>query len=477
MRLALIYTPTEALKNWSAIRAQERNVGMITPLSLAYVAAIVEKAGHKVMIIDAVTDRLSVDETISELASFSPDILGFTMTTYMFFQALSWIKEIKKRTGLPVLIGGQHLGTYPKETMTHRQIDYAVIGEAEVTLPEFLEALEKGKSLKRVKGIAFRQNGKIVITTPQDRFMAINKVPFPSRHLLDNSKYYNIVSTRKNFTPMITSRGCPFRCIFCDLKKTKWRMRSPKNVVDEMEECYKDFDVREIDFYDSSFTVDKKRVLAICDEIKKRKLDISWQIRTRIDCVDREMLRELARAGCIRIMYGIESADPEILKTLRKGVEIERIREVVSWTKKYKMETFGFFMIGSPGETRQTAQKTIKFACELPLDWAQFAKTTPFPATELYQMLVKDIGEDYWRRFVLNPKNERPLPLVRTQMSVEEAQELIKRAYLKFFFRPKIMFSSLNKMRSPADFFKSLRAALDMVFLPASTGDFILDSI
>lgn len=476
MRLALIYTPTFPENNWTAIRAQERNLGIIPPLSLLYVAAVAEKAGHKVIIIDAVADRLTIEQVISQLRDFSPDILGFTMTTYMFHQALKWIKEIKKRTGLPILIGGQHLGTYPVETMTHQEIDYAVIGEAEITLPKLLLALEKDHRLAGVKGIAYRKNGRVVFGAPQDEFMDIDKIPFPARHLLDISKYYSIVSRRKNFTPMVTTRGCPFRCIFCDLKKTKWRMRSPKNIIDEVEECYRDYDVREVDFYDSSFTADKNRVSEICQEIKRRKLDFAWSMRTRVDCVDKKMLKEIAGAGCVRIMYGIESSDPNILKTLRKGITIERIKDVIGWTKKYHIESLGFFIIGSPGETQETAEATIKFACSLPLDWVQFTKMTPFPATELYQMMMEDTGEDYWRQFVLNPSNERPLPLVRTKMTPREAQELVRKAYLSFYFRPRMILSALEKIHSIDDFSKSLRAVLDMFMLSSSTSDSIMDS-
>ena len=476
MRLALVYTPTFAEENWSAIRAQERNIGLITPLSLAYVAAVAEKAGHQVIIIDAVADRLSIDGVMERLEEFSPDILGFTMTTYMFHQALSWIKELKERTGLPVLIGGQHLGTYPLETMTHKEIDYAIVGEAEITLPNFLETWGNGRSLRKVNGLIFREKGKVIFNPPQDKFMAIDEIPFPSRHLLDNSKYYNVVSRRKNFTPMITTRGCPFRCIFCDLKKTQWRMRTPKNVVDEMEECCRNFDIKEIDFYDSSFTFDKQRVLAICEEIRRRKLDVAWSVRTRVDCIDKEILRALSKSGCVRLMYGIESADEGILKILRKGIKIERIRKVIKWTKEYRLEALGFFIIGSPGETKETAMATIRLAQELPLDWVQFAKMTPFPSTELYQMLMEDTGEDYWRKFVLNPANEKPLPLVRTQMTPQEAQKLIRQAYLGFFLKPQKVISSLGRMRSLADFRKSFEAFLDMLFLSPITSDSAISS-
>ncbi|MFH0864276.1 MAG: radical SAM protein [Candidatus Gottesmanbacteria bacterium] len=476
MRLALIYTPTFAEKNWATLRAQDKNVGKIAPLSLLYVAAIAEQAGHTVIIIDATVDHRSIDQIINRIKVFSPDLIGFTMTTYMFYQTLSWIKEIKKRIDLPILIGGQHLGTYPAETMTHKEIDYAVIGEAEITLPQLLTAIENGNLLNPVPGIAFRQEGKVIFTPPQVKFMDINKIPFPSRHLLDMSKYYNFVSKRKNFTPMITSRGCPFRCIFCDLKKTNWRMRSPENVIAEIRQCYFDFGIREIDFYDSSFTVDKQRVIDLCRLLSKQNLDLSWSVRTRVDCVDKEMLKELSKAGCVRIMYGIESSNQDILVSLHKGITIERIKKVIGWTKKYNMEALGFFIIGSPGETRQTALQTIKFACELPLDWVQFTRMIPFPATELYQMMMEDTGKDYWRKFVLNPKNEKPLPLIRAKITAAEAEDLVRLAYIKFYFRPKIIWSSIKKIKSIGDIYKIFTAAFDTFFMAPTKNNSIINS-
>lgn len=463
MKLMLIYTPTFPKNNWPVFRGQEKSGGLIAPLSLLYVAAIAEKAGHEVAVIDVAAKKLSPDEVIRKIKSYSPDMLGFTMTTYMFHQTLSWIREIKKRTGLPVLVGGQHLNIYSKETMTHKEIDFAVIGEAEITLPKFLHTLGIKESLKGIQGLIFRQKEKIIFNPPQNKFMNIDKIPFPARHLLDMSWYYTFLSRRKNFTPQITSRGCLFHCIFCDLKKDNWRVRSPKNVVDEMEECYRKFGVREIYFYDSAFTTNRKRVFEICREIRKRELDISWSVQTRVDCVDEEMLKEMSKSGCIRLMYGIESADPEILKTLRKGIGIDRIRKVIGWTKKYGMEATGFFIIGSPGETQETARKTIQFACELPLDWAQFNTMTPFPATELYQMMMEDTGEDYWREFVLDPAKEKQLSLVRTKLTLKEAQELVHSAYLKFYLRPQIILYFLKKTKNFSDLRRILQAAIGMI--------------
>lgn len=463
MRLMLIYAPSFPERNWPVFRVEEKNGGLVAPLSLLYVAAIAEKAGHEVSVIDIAAERLSIDEAVKRIKAFSPDLLGFTMTTYMFHQTLSWIRALKKRTGLPILVGGQHLGLYPKETMTHKEINFAIIGEAELTLPNFLAALEKKRSLKRIRGLIFRQRGRIILNPPQNKFMELDKIPFPARHLLDMSKYYTFLSRKKNFTPIITTRGCPFRCIFCDYKKDNWRIRSAKNVVDEIEECYRKFGVREVYFYDSAFTANRQRVLDICQELRRRKLDICWSAQTRIDCVDKKMLQELSRSGCVRLMYGIESADPLILKTLRKGVDIGHVRKVVNWTKQCGVEATGFFIIGSPGETKKTAQKTINFSLELPLDWAQFNVMTPFPATELYQMLIEDTGEDYWRKFVLDPANERQLPLVRTSLSLEEAQNLVSQAYRRFYFRPRIIISYLKKVGSFFDLYRTLRVLSDMI--------------
>ena len=163
MKIALIFTPLRLEKNWSGLLAQEKHVGIMPPLSLAYVAAIAEKGGHKVIIIDAVAERLSLEGIIGRIKEFSPDLLGFTMTTFGFHQTLNWIKRIKDRVSLPVMVGGWHLSIYPNETMHHKVIDYAVIGEAENILPEFLKAYESGDSLHDIKGIAFRDDGKVVL--------------------------------------------------------------------------------------------------------------------------------------------------------------------------------------------------------------------------------------------------------------------------------------------------------------------------
>jgi len=464
MKIALVFTPLRLEKNWTALKVQDEYVGIMPPISLAYVASIAERYGHEVIIIDAVAEELSLDDVISKLEDFSPDLLGFTITTYGFHYTLQAIKDIKEKISAPIVVGGWHLSLYPKETMTHQEIDYAITGEADETFPEFLDAINKGGSLDGIDGLAFRKNEEIIVTPFKRPVEDIDATPFPARHLLENDKYYNILSQRKNFTVMLSARGCPFRCAFCDLKTKKFRLRTPENFVNEIQQCYEEFNVREIDIYDSSFTVDKERVNRICQEIQDRGLDVSWTVRTRADCVNKDLLETMKRAGCSTVMYGIESGNPEILKRLHKGTDLSHIRDVVEWTSHLKMKSLGFFMIGSPGETVETAKKTIKFSTELDLDYVQFTKTLPLPNTELYDMyLEENNNEDYWSKFTLDKSYEKVLPLVATDIKQEEALGLLKKAYVCFYFRPKYILKALKRLKSFLELKNSVKAALGIL--------------
>lgn len=463
MKVALVFVPLLLEKNWSALKAQDKHIGIMPPLSLAYVASTALGAGHDVIIIDAAAERLNLDGIVARIKEYSPDILGFTITTYGFHQTLSWIRKIKQRTGLPVVAGGWHFSLYPQETMSHPEIDYAVIGEAGYTFPEFLQALQNGSDLSQIEGLIFRKGDEVVMNAPRRQVPDINQVPFPARHLLKNELYYNILTKRRNFTVMLSARGCPFRCLFCDLKSIKFRQRSAVNFVDEIEQCHRTFNVNEIDIYDSSFTINKKRVFEICSEIRRRNLDIVWSVRTRVDCVNKEMLSALKSAGCHTLMYGIESGNRDILKNLRKDVSLEYIREVVEFTKECGMKALGFFIVGAPGETKDTIRQTMRFANSLPLDYIQVTRMTPLPNTEIYQMYLKKYGRDYWRDFTKDISVERQLPLVGTNITHSQALKYIRKIYLGFYFRPGYIFRALMRINSFLEFKNSVLAALGML--------------
>lgn len=464
MRIALIYPPFGNIENQPNIKAVADNYGVFPPLSLAYVAGILQHAGHQVKLIDANTLHLSKQEVLKKVRNFNPDLLAFTVTTYLFYPVLKWIRYLKENTGVKVLIGGVHMGLYPKETLSHREIDYAIIGEAEETLPELINALETKKSLKNVRGICYRDDSKVVITKSRKLVKNLDNIPFPLRDQLPNNKYCSFVSKRKNFATMITARGCPFKCIYCEQGNTPYRVRSAENVVDEMEDCYNNYKIREIDFFDPEFTINKKHVIDICEEIRKRGVDIVWSCRSRVDTVDDEMLKKMSKAGCYRIYYGIESGVPSILKTLRKGTNLEIIRKNIALTKKNNIMTFGYFMIGNPGETKKTIKRTVEFAKELNLDYAQFAKVSTLPGTELYEMLKPQLGCDYWQKFILNEKNRIILPRYKCNLSEEEIEKEVRKAYMQFYFRPFKLMKKISRTKSFDELRRDFKAALSMVF-------------
>jgi radical SAM superfamily enzyme YgiQ (UPF0313 family) len=372
-------------------------------------------------------------------------------------------------------VGGVHLSIYPRETLLQPAIDYAVTGEAEGSLPDLLEALVLGRDLAEVRGIAYKPGGEagpegaLVQVTPPAEEVPVDLAPFPSRHLIRNELYYSFISQYRNFTPLMTSRGCPFGCIFCEQGAKRFRPRSPKNVADELEQCAKEHGVRELDFFDSSFTIQKDRVLAICDEIARRRLDLVWAMRSRVDRVDRELLRALRRAGCQRVYYGIESGNAEVLRVLRKATDLDQIRRVLRETREEGLHTFGYFMVGSPGETEETVRQTLRFALQLDLDYAQFSKVTPMPATELYRMLQEETGRDWWREFMLTGR-EVALPRPGCGLSEDEIERWIRRAYLRFYYRPRYVARALRRLRSREEFVRSARTALQMLLVRPGGG-------
>lgn len=462
VKFALVYPPYGAVRNEPGIKTVKENYGIFPSLSLLYVAGILEQAGCEVLFIDAHAEDLTLEETVARLQAFGPEFIGYTLTTYLFFQSMDWIKAIRELVDVPVIVGGVHLSIYPRETLTYDAIDYAVTNEAEVALPELLEALVRKRDLSQVRGIAFKQSDGQVVVTPKAKDCNVDASPFPARQLLDNSLYYSFISQYKNFTCFITSRGCPYKCIFCEQGSKPFRARSPKNVVDELEICYKEFGIRELDFFDSSFTIRKDRVIAICEEIQRRNLDIVWAARTRVDCITDDVLSAMRRGGCNRIYYGIESGNREILQTLKKSTSLEMYKDVVSRTKAHGINTFGYFMVGNPHETEATIRQTIRLALDLDLDYAQFSKVTPMPATEMYTLLLKETGRDYWREHILNGTDE-DIPRPLCDMTDAEIQRWTRLAYLRFYYRPKYMARAFKRLQSREELQRSVSTAWQML--------------
>ena len=365
------------------------------------------------------------------LREFNPDVIGiqamtFTLIDVNIIGALA--KEILP--GAKIVIGGPHAHIYPEETAALSYVDFVVRGEGELSLYALCENIGKPDKLKEIKGLMYRENGSIVKTGPPEAIMDLDSLPFPARYLTPYTLYNSPLAATKPVTNVFTSRGCPYECLCCNRPHLgrAFRSRSPKNIADELGECV-GMGIREFIFYDDTFTLDINRAIAVCREIKKRGLGITWDIRTRVDCVNEEFLDEFKSSGGERIHYGVEAASDRILKELKKCFTLKDVERAFLMTRKRGIKIIAYFMIGSPSETEKDIRDTIGLAIRLKPDYAHFSITTPFPGTDLYRLGVeKKIFGDFWREFARKPSMDFKPRLWEENLSGDRLRELLKEA-------------------------------------------------
>ncbi len=465
MRIALIYPRLNYNIDFVGNDGYVKNMSGYPPLSLAYVAAIIKSAGHEVTIIDGNISNLSLDDTAEKIKAFQPDLLGLTVTIATFPEVCNWIRSIKKYVDMPVVIGGPSLDLYIREFMLHKEVDYALCGAVSDSLPKFLDVFKENNAdyLAGIPGLCFRKGNELIINQAEYLVDDIGKLPFPSRELLANNKYFSPFSEKKNFTPFITAKGCFFRCAYCCLVE-KPHLREVKDVLAELKECYFRFKIRDIDFYDPVFTIDKQRALGICRGIRDEGISIRWSARTHINHIDEELLEEMASSGCRMIMYGIESTDKKILLNLNRDfIEPERVKHIVNLTRKHGIIAFGFFMLGAPGETIATMKNTIKFSKEAGLDFAQFTRVIAIPGTKLYERYLSEHGKDYWRQLALGGEPEEVLLAVGTDLPPEVIVRYVKQGNLGFYLRPKQALRVLLNASSLLQLMNFVKAGANML--------------
>lgn len=432
--------------------------GVIPPLGLAYIAAVLEKDGYDVSILDVPALNLTKKETYEKLKEQKPDVVGVTCMSSTIKGALE-AAELAKKIGAKVVIGGSHVAACPKEILSYDFIDYGLIGEGEQTFPLLLKAIEGKYQLEKIPGLVYKKNKEIKINLGHGFVENLDSLPMPAYHLLPIEKYNLVIALHPMIT-MVSSRGCPGQCGFCFKKPGDkiLRFRSPEKIVDEMEYLVKKYKIKEIVIADDNLTTSKPNIKKICSEIIRRKLKVRWEAPTRVDFVDLEILRLMKKAGCKRLRYGVESGDEEILKLMKKGVNLEKIKQVFKWTKQVGIETFAYFIIGYIGETEETIKKTINLAKELDPDMLLFCAATPLPNTHLYDLAITQgfVNKMYWEDYTLG-KTDKRLPFF-----VKNTDKWIEKAYRSFYYRPKYILRMLLKIRSWHDIKKYYYAALGL---------------
>lgn len=429
----------------------ETNItGIYPPLGLAYIASILKNTGYQVAILDNQILRFRSSFLKNEIKKIAPDVVLLSSMTPLWPGLVTLSKLVKNISPEIIIgVGGPHLTVYPRESLSNKSFDFGVYGEGESTILEVLERIQKGRGLDGVKGCIFRKNGKIVINPPREAIDDLDSIPFPAIDLLLYKKYFAL-SVRHPFFTMITSRGCPYTCKFCFQGYLgRYRARSPENVVEEMEVLVNKYKVQEIVIFDETFAVEEKRAVKICELINKKRLKFKWDIRTRVDLLNKEVLEFLKSGNCHRIHLGIESGNQEILDKMGKGISILEIKEKIKLAKKFGFELRGYFMLAYPGETERSIRKTIEFAKSLSLDWASFTITIGLPGTTIYKEALEKgyFYIDYWREYTKgNILNSKPY-FIPDGLKEEDLFALNRRAYLELYLRPKIIWNVLKSLK------------------------------
>lgn len=461
-KILLIYPPYSLKEMFGALS----EIGnMQQPLGIGYLGAVLEKAGYEVAIIDAPPLGWGIKKIVAEAKKFSPDFIGLSVSTVDFQKASELARALKKFLKAPIVIGGPHVTALPRQVLRYSCFDIGIVGEGEETIKELILALIKKTDLRKVKGIVFRK-ARLIIQTPLRPYIEnLDRLPFPARYLMPPlSAYKPTPATFKKFPvgTMITSRGCPYRCTFCfrGVFGNSWRFRSPENVVEEIEVLVSKYGAAEIRLWDDTFNADSQRIEAICRLILKRGLKFPWTCLARVNQVSREMLKLMKKAGCWQISYGVESGNEKILASIHKGITKKMVKKVVEATTEAGIQSLGFFILGLPGETRQTLEETIEFAKNLPLSAANFTIATPYPGTELWalakkQGFLKDISYDK----LLQSLPER-LYFVPKGLTAKEVQAYERKAYKEFYRNPKFVLRQLGQIESLSELWRKVKAFL-----------------
>ena len=432
-------------------------------LSLGYIGEFLKYNG-----IDAnFLNRFSLkrDEKLRKMIKrISPDIVGISSVTANFNSAIE-VADICKDVNddIKVVFGGYHPTALPVETLKNKSVDFVVIGEGEHTMLELVREIEKdGKNFEKICGISFKKGKNIKITKNRSLIQNIDSIPMPHPFLpigrYSNMSFYPLIKLKHG--TIMTSRGCPMSCKFCSIKlifKNQYRTHSIDRVMEEIK-YLNDKGINIISFSDSIFTCNKKRVKDICKNIIKEKFDIKWSCFGHINFVDKEVLYWMKKAGCIFIKYGIESGNQSILNSMNKNININKIKEAISLTKKIDITTSLNFIIGFPSETLETAMQTINLAKDLNCI-SFFRSLTPYPGTEIYDWAKKNnlLLENNFEKFT--PEN---VVMTNGKLNESEIKSLIRVGYKKIFLTPKALVM-LRNVKNPYRFFYYMSTIKDFI--------------
>ena len=436
------------------------------PLGLLAIAAEVDPR-HEIKILDTEIKNLSLDETIQEIVNFQPDVLGVSIVSRRLYPAYEVCRRAKERLpNVKIIVGGPHINYFPDDGLKTGNVDFSIGGYAEKSFPQFIEALESGSraDLRAVPSLYYREDGKICSNPAAQVPVVIDDLPFPKRELLNLNDYFTACD-KTRMTTMYTSRGCPYKCTFCDVQEKTYRYRSTKRIVDEFE-YIQSLGINEIHIFDDTFNLGQERVVDMCNEILRRGLKVNWSARVRAHPFDRELLSLMKKSGCTRLQCGVESLNPVSLLNMRKKITLDHIRSFFALCNEFEIETLGYFILGFPEEDAAYRKGFFKEVMSLKPTYIQLTTLYPLPLTQLYNDLLKRgvYQTDHWADFFTNPTRDFNIPTFRDQNLHDELLSLMDRTYRKFYLSPRFIFRELGRKASVQMLVLKAGLALKLMF-------------
>lgn len=454
----------------------EKHRGFNPPLGILSLAGYLEnRSSHKVSVLDAQPRGYTYGQLESELQSRVADVVGITAMTFTLIDVFKTVRLVRRvMPDARVVVGGPHVHLYPEETIRHREIDFLIQGEGEVAFLQLVNQIDQPQAWKSIKGLVYKdESGNIVNNGIAPATENLDELGMPARHLTQVADYTSLLGRDNIITTMFTSRGCPYRCTFCDRPYSPvlsgFRCRSAKHVADEMEICLA-LGIKEAFIYDDTFTVRRDRVFELCDEIKRRKIRFRWDVRAHVNTMTPELLRAMKDAGCDRIHYGVECGNDRMLKVIKKNATVAKVREVVAWTKAVNMEVLCYFIVGQQTETASDIADTMALARELDPNYAHFTVFCPYPGTEIYFKGLESgiLKEDVWRKFSENPSDGFELPVWEENFARQELREILVQCYKSFYLRPRYIARNLLRVRRFGELRRKMRAGISVITMTAN---------
>lgn len=418
--------------------------GRYFPLGLGYIASYLRKYGqHEVRIHEPEAQRLSLQDIAGIIKAASPDVIGLTSATPNFPRAIELARKCRESSQAKIVLGGVHASAIPEFILEAYPglFDCIVVGEGERTMLELVDAYGGGSPLSGIRGIVFKEGADIVRTEARPFIEDMDSIPYPARDLIPQHLFYpNMHNARyRNAVTILTSRGCPFNCSFCAsriVSGRRYRTHSAGYVLDEMEMLKRDYGARQLLITDDTFTMDRRRLEEICRGMIDRRLNLRWFCFSQVNTVDREALTMMKRAGCYSIGFGVESAEPAILRRMGKSIRPEQAIETVRLANRLGFKTQAFYIFGSPGETRGQMENTIRFSGAVDSTLAFFNMLVPYPGTRDFDHFFSGtpLSAIRWEDFVA--VGENCVLSKNAQLSKEDIERLIARANVLYYLRP-----------------------------------------